>query len=115
MHRNVIEKVGLFDENFGSYVEDVDYCYRARAIGINIELLWNVHARHFHSHSTLGNKNYKVYLLNRNQIIFAKKHLAPIQRYTFITAAIIRGFIGNLIHGNLDIFFQGVKDGFECS
>lgn len=114
MHRYVIEKVGLFDEIFGSYVEDVDYCYRAKSLGVNIELLWGVQARHFHSHSTLGNNKYKVYLLNRNQIIFARKYLSFWPRCLFIAAAIVRGFLQNLIQGNLKYYFRGVKEGFQC-
>jgi GT2 family glycosyltransferase len=114
MNRNIVETVGLFDEVFGSYFEDVDFCFRARAIGINIEILWNVTARHFHSYSTKGNKSYKIYLLNRNQIIFAKKHLPTISRLIFITAAIVRGFLFNLFSRHLDVYFKGVKEGLEC-
>jgi GT2 family glycosyltransferase len=114
MRREIIEKVGLFDEVFGSYFEDTDYCFRAKAIGIDLEILWGIQARHFHSYSTQGNKNYKVYLLNRNQIIFAKKHLSPIPRIVFITAAIVRGFLFNLFSNRFSNYLKGVKEGLEC-
>lgn len=112
-HRNVLDKVGIFDETYGSYYEDVDYCLRARKAGLDIEILWTVYARHFHSYSTKDDNRYKVYLLNRNQIIFAKKHLAFFPRLVFISAAILRGFIQNFIRQQALSYFQGVKDGLD--
>lgn len=111
MHRNVIEKVGLFDEVYGSYCEDVDYCYRTKAQGLSIEILWDIQARHFHSFSTVGNTAYKVYLLNRNQILFAKKHLPPLKREIFIAAAIVRGAVQNLFARQWKTFYRGVVEG----
>lgn len=113
LRRSVIKKIGLFDETFGSYYEDVDYCLRAASAGIRLEILWDVPVRHFHSHSTKGNSSYKIYLLNRNQILFARKSLPGIKRELFITAAIFRGFAQNLLSRNLDPFFRGVKEGLR--
>lgn len=114
LHRRVVESVGLFDEAFGSYCEDVDYCYRSRREGIGLEILWDVHARHFHSYSTLGNRDYKVYLLNRNQILLAKKHLPPPQRWIFISAAILRGAIQNFFNGQFRAYLRGVAEGLSA-
>lgn len=44
LRRSCIEQVGLFDERFGSYVEDVDYCYRARAAGWRVGHVTTAHA-----------------------------------------------------------------------
>lgn len=114
MNRSVIEKTGLFDEKFESYVEDVDFCYRAKSVGISLEILWDITTRHFHSHSTQGNRSYKVFLLNRNQIYFAKKHFSACSRLLFISAAIIRGFLQNLFNGYFKDYYRGVKDGLKC-
>lgn len=114
MHRSVVEKVGLFDERYGSYYEDLDYSLRAKEAGVGIEVLWQVEARHFHSYSTKGDSLYKVYLLNRNQILFAKKHLPPFQRRLFIVAAVLRGFLQNLPGNRLSAYVKGVREGFRC-
>lgn len=111
MHRNVIEKVGLFDETYGSYYEDVDYCYRSKKLGIQLEILWDISVRHFHSYSTIGNSNYKIYLLNRNQIIFAKKNLPPLKREFFIIAAVARGWIQCFYQGKFKAYFRGIGEG----
>ena len=39
VRRECLVSVGLFDEQFGSYVEDVDLCYRARAAGWVVAVL----------------------------------------------------------------------------
>jgi GT2 family glycosyltransferase len=114
MHRTVVDKVGLFDERFGSYYEDLDYSLRARAAVVVIEILWQIEARHFHSYSTQGDGSYKVYLLNRNQILFAKKHLPPIQREFFIISAVLRGFLQNLPGGRFPAYLRGVQEGLQC-
>jgi len=113
LHRSIIEKIGLFDETFGSYYEDVDFCLRALAVGIHLETLWDVRVRHFHSHATKSNSSYKIYLLNRNQIFFARMHMPFFPRYIFISAAILRGFLQNLVKKQLPSYFKGVKEGLE--
>jgi len=112
-HRKVIEKVGLFDEKFGSYFEDADYCLRAKAAGIAGEVLWDITARHFHSYSTQEKNSYKIFLINRNQIYFARKHLAPLPRLVFITAAIVRGFLMNSTRTRFSPFMRGIIEGFH--
>lgn len=113
--REVIEKVGFLDEMFGTYYEDVDFCYRAKRLGIELEMLWDITARHFHSYSTKGENVYKIYLLNRNQILFARKHLPPLQRILFIAAAIVRGFIFNLKPKRFKFFARGVREGLALN
>ena len=114
MSRRVVEKVGLFDQRYGSYWEDVDYSYRAKREGIRLEVLWGLTAHHFHSYSSKGYPELKTFLLNRNQIIFAMKHLSPAPRTLFIIAAILRGFVESLLKGQVIAFFRGIRDGFKC-
>jgi N-acetylglucosaminyl-diphospho-decaprenol L-rhamnosyltransferase len=44
LRRSCVEQVGRFDELFGSYVEDVDYCLRARAAGWRVGEVTNAKA-----------------------------------------------------------------------
>lgn len=115
MHRSVVERTGLFDETFGTYYEDVDFCYRAQRIGISLEMVWDVFARHFHSYSTKGDNTYKIYLLNRNQVIFARKHLRCGAKLVFILAAVVRGLITNLGRKHFKPYFRGIKEGFSTT
>ena len=115
MHREVLEKIGVFNEIFGTYYEDVDFCYRARENDIDMEMIWEIRARHFHSYATKGENTFKIYLLNRNQIIFARMHLHGLSRIVFISAAVVRGFLSNLKPKRFQHYWRGVKDGFSVS
>ena len=50
--RSVIEKIGLLDENYFLYFEDVDYCVRASRAGFILKLMPEVLVRHKVSAST---------------------------------------------------------------
>jgi len=88
-HKNVLDKVGYFDESYESYFEDVD-----------------------HSMSTKDNTGKKDFLIARNAIYFAKKDLNGIKKYLFIFFSILVGFFWVLPRPkNLPYFFRGVKEG----
>lgn len=44
--RKVVEKLGLFDESYFLYYEEVDYCYRAKRLGFNV----GIDTFHFYKH-----------------------------------------------------------------
>jgi len=75
IRRNVIDKIGWFDEMFNpAYFEDPDYCFRALDNGF--KLGWNTKSKIVHmSHSTLGKfeNGYRHKLLVSNLAKFRKK------------------------------------------
>lgn len=71
--RNVIEKIGLLDEDFFAYHEDIDWCYRARQAGFKI---LNVpRAIVFHPDTRIRDENSALvtYYITRNSLLFARK------------------------------------------
>ncbi|HLK12276.1 MAG TPA: glycosyltransferase family 2 protein [Candidatus Binatia bacterium] len=74
--RPALDAVGLFDEAFFAYHEDVDWCVRARARGFRI--LFAPTARVLHrgegSLAGRGRANPARYLSARNTVLFARKH-----------------------------------------
>lgn len=64
---NILKKVGLFDENFFMYHEDVDLTYRARISGYNIKLISS--ALVWHKYSFSKNKQ-KYYHFEKNRQLF---------------------------------------------
>lgn len=67
----IINKIGLFDEDFFMYHEDVDFCWRSRMAGYNIELIRD--ALVWHKYSFSRNK-LKLYYVERNRLIFLLKN-----------------------------------------
>lgn len=76
--RRMLEEVGLFDEDFFAYLEDVDLAWRARLMGWRC--IYIPTARVYHLHSATGKEGspWKNYLLGRNKIwTILKNYPAP--------------------------------------
>ena len=74
IRRSVMERIGLLDESFFAYLEDVDYCARARAAGYRI--IYEPLARVYHKVSATASWDSPLYLYFncRNRILLLKKH-----------------------------------------
>ena len=73
--REVIEKVGLYDEKYFLYMEDVDFCYRV--MKHNYKLLYVPESKIYHKigSSTGGEKSpHVIYYSTRNRLLFNKKN-----------------------------------------
>jgi GT2 family glycosyltransferase len=79
--RRVLDAVGLLDEDLFAYVEDVDWCCRARAAGFEIWFVPDALAWHRVSASTGGERasTHALYYGVRNTIAVSERHL-PLPR-----------------------------------
>lgn len=63
-----LQQVGLFDESYFCYMEDVDLAWRLRSAGWKSWLIANSQVLHAHSASSNGNYSFKHNLITRNTI-----------------------------------------------
>ncbi|UCC38298.1 MAG: glycosyltransferase family 2 protein [Candidatus Aminicenantes bacterium] len=79
--REVLEDVGLFDENFFLYFEDIDLCYRIRKKGWS--LLFFPQARVFHrgGASTQRDKVSSRFEYRKSQLYFYQKHNSKVSLF----------------------------------
>jgi GT2 family glycosyltransferase len=79
--RRVVDAVGLLDDDLFAYVEDVDWCCRARAAGFEIWFVPEALAWHRVSASTGGERasTHALYYGVRNTIAVSERHL-PLPR-----------------------------------
>ena len=76
--RAMLDEIGLFDENFFAYLEDVDLAWRAQWLGW--KALYVPQARVYHRHSATMTEGapLKAYLLARNKIVtLARNYPGP--------------------------------------
>ncbi len=82
MSVEALREVGLLDEDFFAYHEDVDWCARARKRGWRV--LYVPRAVVYHrGNASLGGRKYisaRAYLSARNSVLFARKHATPAQK-----------------------------------
>ncbi len=121
-------KIGGFDNRYFAYLEDADWSFRARSLGFTLVTLKDAVIQHKHSrtssHRTSGshslserrNSPFKVYMLTRNHILFAKKNLKGITKITFIASHLVFNFCFNLLLSKsfyfTKFYFKGIRDSF---
>jgi GT2 family glycosyltransferase len=69
--KQVVEKIGLFKEEYFLYYEDVEYCHRAKSAGFKVGINTFIKYTHFEESKKSINKEY---YLNRNRLYFIKEY-----------------------------------------
>lgn len=84
--RAALEQVGLLDEQFFGYHEDVDWCLRARLAGYRVVYAGTAAIIHKGGSSSDLRERRRFpmhYFLGRNGILFVRKHASPGQKVRF--------------------------------
>lgn len=82
VNRNCVEKIGLLDEGFWIWFEDVDYCKRAKDAGFKVTYNPNISIMHKQSRSfekLLAKQEQRIF--NKSMFYYAKKHF---NRFSYI-------------------------------
>ncbi len=103
--REVIERVGYWDENYFLYMEDADYC--KRAINSGFKILFASNSQIFHkvnAATTKNDKNLPLYYMVRNRLYFSKKLLQNkfFIAYTYIFVTVFIKSLIWLIKGEME-------------
>lgn len=77
--KSIFAQLGGFDENYGTYWEDVDLSYRAGLADINLGIAPSTQLRHGGSKTTGKHKDYTLFYFQKNRLRFFSKH----QLWTF--------------------------------
>ena len=84
--RDVLEQIGLLDEEFWpGYFEDTDFCFRAREFGYEIWYIPDSVALHFETKS-IKNRLEIAYFYEKGRLRFVLKHLVP---HRFLTEFVV--------------------------
>lgn len=107
IRRLTIEKAGLMAENFFLYYEELDWCERIRKAGFDVWV--NAKALIYHKESMAVGKrsSLKEYYLNRNRILFARKHVTSFKYALFLTY-----FFLFVVPKNLIVYFLNKEFSF---
>lgn len=83
MRRSCLDKVGLLDEAFFMYGEDIDLSYRILKGGYKNYYLADTRIIHYKGESTKKSSVNYVFVFYRAMVIFAEKHFSPGRAGTF--------------------------------
>ena len=116
--RRVVDAVGLLDEDLFAYVEDVDWCCRARAAGFEIWFVPDALAWHRVSASTGGERasTHALYYGVRNTIAVSERHLPmprplrELRRWLILAVFLFQAFA---LSERRRPFAAAVRDGYR--
>lgn len=115
--KSVLGEIGLFDEAFFAYVEDIDLSYRAQIYGYRNYFCPNSIVYHYGS-ATSGSRynEFKIKLAARNNVFLIYKNFPIIQKiinfiFLFIGFAIKYLFFVREGYGSL--YLEGIKEGLR--
>lgn len=105
IRREVVDQIGGLDEDYFMYVEDVDYCYRAKKKGWRVVYLpkWNI----IHLGGKSSHSEFRLVNEIKNIVLFYKKHYSNIEiliAKLIIKAGCIFRMMVNLIILNIHKF-----------
>jgi GT2 family glycosyltransferase len=81
VRRDVIDKIGKWDEDFFMYGEDIEYCYRAKQAGYKNVYFPKVTTVHYRGQSSKIVPYFSMYHFHNAMWIFYKKHY--LKKYPF--------------------------------
>ena len=102
--REVLEKLGFLDERFFMYVEDVDFCYRAKQAGFSVCYFPDSVIRHHIGKSTQKSRSRMLVEHHRSMYLFYKKH----HHQQFIMTVIV--FFGVCIRLGLRVCLNTIEN-----
>lgn len=118
-NNTILKEIGLLDENFFCYLEDIDLSYRARIYGYEITTCHDARCYHVGS-ATSGSKynDFKVSISARNNIFLIHKNMPFLQIIVNLLPLFIGMFIKQLVFirkGFGKAYFNGIIEGFKNS
>jgi len=109
IRKNVFKQIGLLDEQFFIYGEDIDFCYRTKKAGWEIYYNPKLIVKHHHGGTTNKSRLKHIFKFHHAMLLYYKKHLAKNNSYIlncFVYFGIATRTIGNFaldIIGNLKL------------
>ncbi len=119
IHRQVYERIGLFDQRLFAYWEEVDYLWRASRAGFSQAVI--THARLWHKVARTAGREpaRRRYLRVRNQLHFYRTYARGPQRaiiYVFMTRTRLPGAVIDGLAGRAALSraaWEGLRDGWH--
>lgn len=111
--REVFDKIGLFDEDFFMYLEDVDLSFRAQLAGYKCLLVPEAKVFHIGSGTSGKGSGFVFKLINKNRWHLIYKNF-PAQKIILhlpeIVVSEFRYFVAAIVHKFLPQYFSAIKE-----
>ena len=113
IRRDALTDVGLFDEDFFLYAEELDLIHRAKKKGWKIAIAMDSHVFHKDSASTRDMKEFYYYFLYKNTIVFLKKNYGWIYVLTALLPSLVNILRTTRKTKNIAAALRGISEGIR--
>lgn len=111
--KEVLQEVGVFDEDYFLYAEEMDLCYRIRKKGYSLAVSLCSWIYHKESSSLKDKKHFYYFYLFKSNLLFIRKHFHWLYSYTSFLPIVLNTMrsSGNLkcLEFALKGYFQGLN------
>jgi len=111
--KKALEDIGLFDENFFLYAEELDLCKRAKKKGWCLAVSRNSFIYHKDSASTKDKKGMYFYLLNKSNAYYVKKHYGSVVALFGFVSNVFMNLLSNTKRKYFKDAVRGYIDGYK--
>lgn len=115
VRRSAIERAGPMDERYFLYYEELDWCERIKKAGYEVHVVMNTLIYHKESVSVGRRSALKEYFMNRNRILFIRKHATPAAKFFFwcyflgvVTPRNVLGYLKEGQHSFIRVLFRAI-------
>lgn len=105
LRREVINEVGLLDEDFFMYGEDIDWCFRIKEAGWKIVYYPEAKIIHYKGASSKKKRLKTIYEFHRAMILFYNKHY--VHKYNFVVTCCV--YLGVILKLMFSLFINLFK------
>lgn len=90
--RQVFDQIGLLDERFFMYLEDADFCQRAKKYGFKMAYIPQSKIWHLNAGSSKSGGELHDYFISRNRLLFGFRYAKPKTKLALIKESLIKSF-----------------------
>ena len=105
VRKETIEQIGLLDEDYFMYGEDIDWCYRIKEAGWKVIYYGKAEIIHYKGSSSKKQKSKLIYEFHRSMYLFYNKHYN--NKYSFLTKLAV--YLGILVLLIIKLFLNIFK------
>ena len=104
VRRSALHKVGLLDERFFMYGEDLDWCYRFQKAGQRVVFFAGAKAFHYGGASTASSPRFFAFQMERANLQLFGKHYGLLSRSAFWLICLLGNFMRAARYGTVWLF-----------
>ena len=110
---SILELVGMLDEAYFAYYEEIDFCFRVKGVGSQVAFLNN--SRILHKVGASSNSSIKMYLKSRNKLYFYRSILPSKLSFLLVVSVLLSkdilvGIVKEGSYKSVKYTFLGIKD-----